>query len=567
MHRSLRLLIACLLGVGVHGCGEGAKRTSPNVFYYNEFEDLNSLDPARINNRAAWWVGNQVYVGLVTLDSAMNPVPQLARSWDVSEDGRTWTFHLRADVRFCDDPCFAGGKGRPVTAEDVRFSFQRICDPSTASTGFWVFRGKIKGAEEFFEKHKQGDAQAPDAVTGLRVLDDSTFQMELEQPFAPILPLLSIPYCYIVPAEAIARYGAEYLRHPVGAGAFRLAEWTQGQRIVLVRNRNYYERDPSGGSLPYLDSVVVTFVKDKKSEFSEYEAGRLDAISTIEPTLLDRIFDGQGRLTDLFKGHGLHQVPSMSIEYYGFMLDSSTTGGKGSPFVGNRYLRRALNYAVDREAIARYVLRGQGVAAVHGPIPPGTPGFSGVKGYAFDRELARKLLDSAGFPNGRGLSELTLQISEGARNLAVGQAVQEQLKAIGVAVRIVQVAPPQHREMVATGKLPFWRANWMADYPDGENFLILFFSRYASPSGSNTTHFSNSRVDELYHMGLDPRLTRSERTALYAEAERIILDQAPWILLYHSKVQRLTRPGISGYRVDPLDRLMLTYVRKTQTNS
>lgn len=568
MIRSLTTLVVVLAAaLALASCADGPTGTSTGAFYYNEFEDLNSLDPARINNRAAWWIGNQIYVGLVTLDSSMNPVPQLARSWEVSDDGKTWRFHLRSDVRFGDDPAFAGGKGRRMTAADVAFSFQRICDPATASTGFWVFRGKVAGAEEFYSARKNNDPSGPTSVSGIRAVDDTTFELELMEPFAPMLPLLSIPYCFVVPREAIEKYGSEYLRHPVGGGPFRLVTWTQGQGLVLIRNANYFERDAKGTPLPYLDSVVVSFIKDKKSEFTEYESGRLDAISTIDPTLLDRIFDEKGNLTEAFKNHGLYQIPSMSVEYYAFMLDSAMDGGKGSPFVGNRQLRRALNYAIDRESLARYVLRGQGVPAANGPIPPGTPGFSNVMGYTFDRDLARRLLDSAGYSTGRGLPEIPLQISEGAKNLMVAQAIQDQLKAIGVQTRITQVAPPQHREMVANGKVGFWRANWMADYPDGENFLILFYSKYASPSGSNTTHFSDPGVDDLYRQALDPRLSIAERSKIYGEAERIILDQAPWILLYHSKIQRLTQPSVSGYRVDPLDRLMLTNVRKSKTTS
>lgn len=555
------LLIAILLP----GCGgnSGGAPSAKKTFYYNESEDLNTLDPARINARPPWWIGGQIYIGLVGLDSGMRPVPQLARSWSVSDDGRTWRFTLRDDVHFGNDPCFPGGKGRRVTARDVAYSFERICTPQTASTGFWVFRGKVKGAEEFYEKFKETPPDSSAHVAGIRAVNDTTFDLELVEPFAPMLPLLSIPYCYVIPQEAVTKYGKEFANHPVGAGPFRLAEWTTGSKIVLERNPNYYERDPEGKPLPYLDSVVVSFIKDKKSEFAEYEAGRLDAVSSVDPTLLDKVFKTDGKvLSDAFAKHTLHQVASMSIEYYGFMLDTTTPGGKGSVLATNRYLRQAFNYAIDREALVRYVLRGQGIAASHGPIPPGTPGYSGVGGYGFDRARAQNLLDSAGYPGGKGLPDIAVQISEGTKNLAVAQVIQEQLKSIGVTLTLSQVAPPQHREQVATGKLPFWRANWMADYPDGENFLVLFYSKFAAPSGSNTTHFANQRVDSIYNAALDPRLSIDQRAALYGRAERIILDEAPWIFLFHSTIQRLTQPGVQGYTIDPLDRLTLTYVRK-----
>lgn len=552
--RSLTLLAAVILLFG--GCGKDGSQRADNTFYYNEPEDLNTLDPVRISARAPWWVGGQIYVGLVGLDSSMQPVPLLAKSWSTSPDGKVWTFILRNDVRFADNACFPGGKGRTVTAEDVRYSFERICNPATASTGFWVFRGKVAGAEEFY-KNPTGH------VSGFRVVNDTTLEIELIEPSPIFLSLVSMPYCYVVPREGVEKYGKDFFRNPVGAGPFKLAEWVTGQRLLLVRNENYFERDASGKTLPYLDSVVVTFIKDKKSEFGEFESGRLDMVASIDATLLGKVFSADGTtLTPEFSKYRLYRTPSMSVEYYGMMMDTTTAGGSASPLARNRHLRRALNYAIDRDAIVRYVMRGQAIPASHGPIPPGIPGYSGVEGYRFDQDMARRLLDSAGYPNGKGLSELVLQISESERISAVAQVVQEQLNAVGVKVRITQVSPAQNRAMAADGKLPFWRANWMADYPDAENFIALFYSKYAAPSGSNTTRYSNARIDSLYLAALAPGLTTEQRSAIYGAAERIILEEAPWILIYHSTIQRLTQPSITGYSVDPLDRLMLAHVRK-----
>jgi peptide/nickel transport system substrate-binding protein len=551
--------VMSLAGSLMSGCGGRGAATANNTFFYNEPEDLPTLDPARISARAPWWVGGQIYIGLVGLDSALQPVPMLAKSWSTSSDGKVWTFILRNDVRFADDPSFPGGKGRTLTAEDVRYSFERICNPATASTGFWVFRGKVAGAEEYYN----GGAAQGGHVSGFHVVNDTTLEITLVEPSPLLLSLISMPYCYVVPREAVEKYGKDYFRHPVGAGAFKLAEWITGQHLLLVRNGNYFEHDASGKQLPYLDSVSVSFIKDKKSEFGEFEAGRLDMVASVDPALLDKVFtpDGQS-LSDAYKKYRLFRTPSMSVEYYGFMLDSTAAGAKGSPFIHNAYLRRALNYAIDRDAIVRYVLHGQAIPATHGPIPPGIPGYSGVAGYSFNREMARKLLDSAGYPEGKGLPEIILQISESERISAVAQAIQEQLNAIGVKVRIVQVSPAQNRSMAAEGKLPFWRANWMADYPDAENFIALFYSKYAAPSGSNTTRYRNARVDSLYREALAPGLSAEQRSAIYGKAERIILDEAPWILIYHSTIQRLVQPGITGYGIDPLDRLMLTHVRK-----
>jgi peptide/nickel transport system substrate-binding protein len=545
------------------GCGDRKPAVASNTFYCNILDGLNTLDPARIGARSPWWIGGQIFSGLVGLDSSLQPIPLLARSWSVSDDGLTWTFNLRSDAYFSDDPSFAGGRGRRVVAEDLRYSFERICTPETGSTGFWVFRGKVKGAEEFYKGRESKSSGAPEHVAGFRAVNDTTFQIELVEPFAPFLTMLSIPYCYVVPREAVEKYGTEFARHPVGAGAFHLVEWLPDQELRIARNPNYFERDASGNRLPYLDTVRFSFIKNSKTEFIEFQQGKLDMISSIDPEFDDVVLAPDGKsLSSQFKDYGFYTTPAMSVEYYGFMLDSTTQGGKGSPFAGNRYLRRALNYAIDRESIIRYVLKGRAIAGTHGPIPPGTPGYSGIEGFRFDRDLARRLLDSAGYPNGRGLGTITLQLGQNERTASVAEAVQEQLKAIGVNINLVQVDFPQHREMILSGKLPFWRASWIGDYPDAENFIALFYSPYAAPRGPNTTRMADPGVDSLYRAALDPRLPMAQRAALYREAERIVLDEAPWVLLYYSVIQRLTQPGIEGYVVDPLDRLVLTRVRK-----
>jgi peptide/nickel transport system substrate-binding protein len=231
--------------------------------------------------------------------------------------------------------------------------------------------------------------------------------------------------------------------------------------------------------------------------------------------------------------------------------------------VSNRHLRLALNHAIDREALVRYVLKGRGIAGTHGPVPPGTPGFSGIAGYHFDRDLARRHLDSAGYPGGKGLQSVTLQLGYNERTATVAEAVQEQLKAVGISIELRQVDFPQHREMIISGKLPFWRTSWMADYPDAENFLALFYGPYAAPRGPNTTHFTNASLDSHYRAALDPQLTIEQRSDIYRRAEQIVLDNAPWVILYYSIIQRLTQSWVHGYVVDPLDRLDLTRVRKS----
>jgi peptide/nickel transport system substrate-binding protein len=257
----------------------------------------------------------------------------------------------------------------------------------------------------------------------------------------------------------------------------------------------------------------------------------------------------------------------MSVEYYGFTLDPETAGGKDSPFLNNAYLRRAINYAIDRRKIVSFVLRGRATPGIYGPIPPSTPGTEPVEGYRYDPQRAQALLDSAGYPNGKGLPQLTITLSSDERIASVAEAVQAQLKAIGIDARLDQINGAQQRQARDEGKLTFWRANWMADYPHAENFLALFYSPYAAPQGPNYTRYRNASVDSLYRVALSASLSDPERSAAYQQAQRIILDDAPWVILYYSIVQRLTHRWVRGYAVDPLDRLHLVRVRKSADQS
>lgn len=558
------ILAALALALILTGCGSKGERQGTNTFYLNSTSEPNSLDPIQISQQASWWVGHQIYNGLVGLDADMNPTPKIARAWEVSPDGLVWTFHLRGDVRFCDDEAFDGGKGRTVTAEDVRYSFERVCAPGR-SGGYWVFRDKVAGVNDFYESRSDSAATAApiEHVAGFTVVDDTTFTITLTEPYPPFLYMLTTPFCYIVPREAVEKYGDDFFRHPVGTGPFRLTEWKQAGQIVLAKNTNYFEKDEKGTQLPYLDSVWMTFIGDPGTEFNEFEQGNLDLLTTIDPLFAARLLNESGtELTQEFADMTLHKQPGMSIEYYGFTLDTTTPAGKSSPFSRNVHLRRAINYAIDREKIVHFVLNGLAAPAVHGPIPPSTPGFSGVEGYSFDPDRARAELDSAGHPNGKGLDEIVLQVSNNARTASVAEAVQEDLKKIGLNVSIKQVEHSSHLKMADDGTIAFWRTSWLADYPHAENFMANFYSPFKKPAGPNRSRYDNPTVDSLYRAALDPALDSAGQRDVYARAERIVLDDAPWVFLYYSVVRHITQPWIEGYRADPLQLFDLTRVTK-----
>lgn len=555
---------ALLLSFLLLSCGSGNEKSESNTFFFNIVDPMKSLDPVQITQQSSWWIGEMVYTGLIGLDGEMQPIPKIARSWEVSPDGLVWTFHLRNDVRFGDDPCFPDGKGRIVTAADVRYSFERLCRPDV-SRGFWIMRGKVEGADAYYNSRKDSGKTPVDVISGLEAADDTTFRIRLSEPFPPFLYMMATPFCYIVPKEAVEKYGQDFSAHPVGAGPFRLATWKPNQELVLVRNGNYFERDESGNALPYLDSVRVSFTGDPATVFAEFDNGNIDLVTTIDPAFAAKVLTDDGSdLSPEYRegGYRLYALPAMSIDYYGFTLDTTLPGGKDSPFARNRYLRRAINYGIDRDRITKFVLKGLMIPAHNGPIPPSTPGFSGVKGYTYDPELARALLDSAGYPDGKGLPPFTLQLGNTPQTASVAEAVQEDLRKLGLEMVIKQVDFSTHLSTADEGKIPFWRTSWLADYPHAENFMANFYSPYFKPSGPNRARYNNPTVDSLYRAALQPGLTQQEWSAIYGQAERIVLDDAPWVFLYYSGIRHLTQPWIAGYSVDPLQRILLTRVRK-----
>jgi ABC-type transport system substrate-binding protein len=234
----------CLSVFLLAGC-YSSKKDQRKVFQYNEFSGIASIDPAFAKNQSIMWAVHQLYNTLVEVDTQLNIVPSIAKSWTLSDDRKTYTFHLRNDVFFHDNACFKGGKGRRLTAADVVYSFQRLVDPGVASPGAWIFNGKV------------------DSVNGFKALDDTTFQLQIQQPYHPIMGILSMQYCSIVPKEAVDKYGSDFRRQAVGTGPFQFVAWEEGQALILKKNPSYFERDSSGRRLPYLDGVKVSFYDSK----------------------------------------------------------------------------------------------------------------------------------------------------------------------------------------------------------------------------------------------------------------------------------------------------------------
>jgi peptide/nickel transport system substrate-binding protein len=527
-------------------CNRTHEATNKKILYYNESKGVASLDPAYARNQSAIWVVNQIYNGLLQIDDSLNIRPCIAYRYTISSEGKEYTFWLRQDVYFHDSPVFTSGIGRKVTAYDVEYSFRRILDPKVASPGSWIF----------------ANVDTSLGNGGFKAVNDSVFRIYLRSPFPAFAGILTMPYCFIVPHEAIDFYGKDFRSHPVGTGPFFLKRWVEGEKMILLKNHRYFEKDSNNQPLPYLDAVVISFIIDKQSEFMQFISGKLDFISGVNPFFKDELLTRQGSLNEKYVGRlNLLKSPYLNMEYLGMLVDTTLPWVKKSP-LAQKTVRQAINMAIDREKLVAYLRNNIGYPAKAGFVPRGIPSFCDTfpKGYPYFPDSARKLLAWAGYPNGKGLSPITLTTTSDYADIC--EYVQHELSQINIPIEIDVVNGLSYREMLANARLMMFRASWIADYPDAESFLSLFYSPNFSPAGSNYTHFRNDQFDRLYLQALTTKNTQ-QRYRLYRQMDQIIIEDAPVVPLFYDVAIRFTQKNIVNMRMNPLNLLILKEVDKT----
>lgn len=504
------------------------------IFRYNESAGIATLDPAFAKDQALIWGCSQLYNGLIRLDSLLKPQPCIAKSWTISDDGRTYTFTLRSDVYFHSHPCFATPDStRAVVAQDFLYSFQRILDPQVASPGRWVFA-------------EVDSFQAP---------DDTTFIIQLSQAFSPFLSLLGMAYCSVVPHEVVEHYGDDFRKHPCGTGPFQLQLWKEGVKLVMRRNPRYFETDSLGRPLPYLDAVAVNFITDKQTTFLEFVKGNLDFMNSLDASYKDELLTRTGQLRPKYEDRiTMVSTPFLNTEYLGFRMEEPA-----SP-LHDRRIRQAINMGFDRHKMMRYLRNNIGTPGIGGMVPCGLPGFDTVASYGYDYnpKKALQLLAEAGYPHGQGLPSITLSTTSSYLDLC--KYIQQQLGLLGIDIKVDVNPPAALREQIAQGRSSWFRGSWIADYPDAENYLSLFYSPNRCPAGANYTRYSNAQYDRLYIQAksmADP----TRRAALYRQMDSLIMTDAPVIVLYYDQVLHFTHPNVQGLHSNALNALDLREVR------
>lgn len=502
-------------------CGSPSQDEKLSIFKYNQASGIATLDPAFAKDQAAIWACNQLFNGLVQLNEKLEVVPSIAKSWDISNDGLSYTFYLRDDVLFHHHEIFT--QERRVVASDFSFSFDRLKSKQLASPGAWVLSN----------------------VKSYTPLNDSTFSIKLKNPFPPFLGLLSMPYCSVVPKEIVEN--TDFRAHPIGTGPFQFQYWKEGVKLVFRKNQNYFEKEGDNG-LPYLDAVAITFIKDKQAAFLEFLKGNLDFISGIDASYKDEVLKRDGGLQEKYKGKiNLQSEPYLNTEYLGFLMEEAL------PIE----IRQAINYGFDKEKMLKYLRNNIGTPALQGFVPKGLPSFSEeLKGYDYNTEKAKQLIAASGFDANK---EIVLSTTSSYLDLC--EYIQNALSEIGLNIKIEVNPPSTHRQMVATSKLLFFRGSWIADYADAENYLALFYSKNFCPNGPNYTHFANEKFDDLYERA-SKETNDSVRYLLYNRMDEIIINQAAIVPLYYDRVLRFSQPNISGFNPNAMNLLDLKRVKK-----
>ena len=525
---NIGFLIIILFGILLSSC-EKDSDIENNIFKYNEYSNISSLDPAFSSTLRNIWPINQIFNGLVQLDKNLEIKGDIASSWTISEDKRTYTFKIRQDVYFHNSELFGKNLTRKVKAKDFEYSFNRLIDNKIASPGYWVFNN----------------------VKDFKAINDSIFQIELKKEFDPFLGILSMKYCSVVPHEIVTVLGDKFSKKPIGTGPFKFKKWDENVKLVLSKNKNYFEHDSLGQKLPYLDGIAISFIPDKKSEFMELLSGRLDMVSSPENSIIDQIFDYKGDLNPRFSSNfNLLKSPYLNTEYIGFNIQNNIKK--------DTLLRYAINSGIDRKKMMQYLRKNIGYPAESGIVPNGLNNSFYLPRYNYDPDLSKRLISI--YKSNNDIDEINITIVSDSQYLDILEFIQSELQKIGVQVQIEITPPSILRQGKATGKFDAFRASWIADYPHVENYFSLFYSKNHTPKGPNYTFFSDRNFDELYELIGNKKSISYEKIS--NNLENIIRRYSPIIPLYYDMSVRIVPKNISGLEANAINQLNLKRVVK-----
>ena len=542
MQKPIKTLLFTLLvlSITLFSCSSKKNENKEQlVFRYNEHKNIGSLDPAFSKDLADIWATHQLFNGLVQMDDQLNVKPCIAKNWVVTDSAKTYNFTIRKDVYFHKHHLFGTSTSlsnqdstRTVNASDFEYSFNRLKDEKLASPGSWV----LKKVESYV------------------ALNDSTFQIKLKQPFPAFLGLLTMKYCSVVPKEIVEHYGSDFRSNPIGTGPFKFKRWEENVKLVFRRNNNYFETDKKGKQLPYLEAVAITFLPDKQSEFLQFAQGNIDFVSGLDASYKDEILTAEGKLRELYTDDvNMIRGPYLNTEYLAFFMETEIEE------IQALKLRQAINLGFDRTKMITYLRNGIGIPATGGFIPKGLPGFDDTIGFTYQPEKAKQLVLE--FKSETGIQNPEVTLTTTSNYLSFCEFIQREIQKIGINVNVDVIPASSLKDAKANGQLDFFRASWIADYPDAENYLSLYYSKNFAPNGPNYTHYSSKEFDTMYeasYLETDPEI----RANLYTKMDALVMRTAPIVPMFYDEVIRFTRKEVKGLGINATNLLELKQVKK-----
>ncbi|MGK5083443.1 ABC transporter substrate-binding protein [Bdellovibrionota bacterium FG-1] len=578
MHKISALALALLLFLSANGCHK-AKNEIPNTLHQPISAKIKGLDPAFADDLYSGQQISLTYEGLLQYSYLKRPFvlePNLAVAMpQVSADGKTYTVRLKSGVLFQDDPCFkeTQGKGRELTADDFIYSWKRIADSKTSSTGWWIFDGQIVGLNEWREAGVKTDAaDYSKPVEGFKALDRYTLQIKLIKPSAQFLFHLAQQFSFVVAKEAVDFYGREFLNHAVGTGPFRLQEFNGASKIVWLRNPTFrrvlYPSEGAPGDqeagllhdagkpLPFLDKIVTQIFEERQPMWLSFLSGKLD-FSEIPKDNFDQVIDAAGGLKPEMKAKSLVLTKTAAPEFTRYVFNMA------DPLLGkNKLLRQALSLAYDSPSAIRIFYNGRALPA-QGPIPPGIEGYDEKLQNPYRQvnvTKAKELLAKAGYPGGKDLPPLEYVTLADSLSRQWTEYDQKQFSQLGIKLKINTYSWPEYNAAIKNRRgQVFAGGAWTGDYPDAENFFQLFYSKNGPP-GPNDGSYASPEFDKLFEKSLTLSASPA-RTAIYKQLVQILIEDVPCIFGSHRIIYDLFQPWLKNFKRNSFDLGRYKYLR------
>ncbi len=569
----IRYVTTLLLGAVfiVAGCGRGpSEEESDEIVLYHQLRSkVQVLDPANMGDTVSHAVAAEFLECLYQYHYLKRPyeiIPQLADGMpQISEDGLRYIIRVKKGVYFQDDECFEGGKGRELKAGDFVYSWKRLADIKTRAKMWWVLDDKIVGLDEFREYSKGvvkgAEVDYSREVEGLRAIDDHTFVIKLKRPWPQLMDVLAFFPTAAVAKEAVDRYGKGIGNHPVGTGPFKLKIWHKGSYIEAVRNANFREEfypregeagdlekgllEDAGKVLPFVDKIIWRVVVEGQPRWLMFMDGDIDITSIPKDNFGQAVAPGGGLTAEMAeKNIQIVSFQEPDTYFLGFNMEDPVLNK-------NKPLRLAMSYAIDREKWIELFFNGRGVVA-HGFIPPNMVGYDPnikeISKSEYNVEKAKKYLAQAEELNGGPLPSFKLTVGgTDTTYRQMGQFLQMLLENIGLDVEAVYLDWPTFLEKLRTKGVQLFMAGWIADYPDVENFLQIYYSKNAP--WPNSRNYSNQEFDEIYEKAA-VMFDGPERRELYRKAERIVVEDVQCAFIYHRIWYAMHHEWIKNFKPD-----------------